>query len=63
MLRKDKVLEKDMSLYDQENIKELGHLHLVFKLKIENFEDQIYEDNREIEKYYFDPFNSNDYEI
>lgn len=39
MLRKDKMLEKDMSLYDQENIKELGHLHLVFKLKIENFED------------------------
>jgi len=35
----------------------------VFKLKIENFEDQVYEDVREIEKYYFDPFNKNEYEI
>jgi uncharacterized protein YacL (UPF0231 family) len=45
MLRRDKVLEKDMSLYDQDSLKEMGHLHLVFKLRIENFEDQIYEDN------------------
>lgn len=41
----------------------MGHLSLVFKLKIENFEDQIYEDVREIEKYYFDPFTSSDHEI
>eukprot|EP00347_Sterkiella_histriomuscorum_P020316 403338277 len=63
MLRKDKVLEKDMSLYDQDSVKEMGHLNLVFKLRIENFEDQIYEDNREIEKYYYDPFNSNEYDV
>ncbi|CDW82949.1 UNKNOWN [Stylonychia lemnae] len=63
MLRKDKVLEKDMSLYDQDSVKEMGHLNLVFKLRIDNFEDQIYEDNREIEKVYYDPFNSNEYEI
>lgn len=56
MMRRDKVIEKEMSLYDQDSIKEMGHLNLVYKLKIENFEDQIYEDNREIEKYYFDPF-------
>lgn len=41
----------------------MGHLNLVFKLKIENFEDQIYEDVREIEKYYFDPFNENEHDI
>ena len=41
----------------------MGHLSLVFKLKIKNFEDQIYEDVREIEKYYFDPFTSSDHEI
>jgi hypothetical protein len=41
----------------------MGHLSLVYKLKIENFEDQIYEDNREIEKHYFDPFQKNEYEI
>lgn len=63
MLRRDKVLEKDMTLFDQDSVKELGHLALVFKLKIENFEDQIYEDNREIEKHYFDPFVKDNYEI
>jgi hypothetical protein len=41
----------------------MGHLHLVFKLKVENFEDQIYEDVREIEKFYYDPFNNDDFEI
>lgn len=62
-MRRDKVIEKEMSLYDQDSIKEMGHLSLVYKLKIENFEDQIFEDNREIEKHYFDPFVNNDYEV
>lgn len=41
----------------------MGHLHLVFKLRIDNFEDQIYEDNREIEKHYYDPFVTDEFEI
>ncbi len=41
----------------------MGHLNLVYKLKVENFEDQIYEDNREIEKHYYDPFNTDPFEI
>lgn len=52
-----------MSLYDQDSVKEMGHLNLIYKLKIENFEDIIYEDNREIEKHYYDPFVTNDYEV
>lgn len=63
MLRRNKVLEKDMNLYDQDSINEMGHLSLVYKLKIENFEDQVYEDVREIEKYYYDPFNNNEHDI
>ena len=52
-----------MMLYDQDSVKELGHLNLVYKLKIENFEDSVYEDNREIEKHYYDPFNNDPFEI
>lgn len=63
MLRKSQVLEKEMKLMDSDSIKEMGSLNLVFKLKIDNFEDQVYEDVREIEKYYYDPFNKNEYEI
>lgn len=63
MLRKNKVVDKEMILYDQDSIKEMGRLSLVYKLKIENFEDQIYEDVREIEKYYYDPFNNNESDI
>jgi hypothetical protein len=63
MMRKHKVLEKDMKLYDAEGVQEMGHMALLFKLKIESFEDQVYEDVREVEKYYYDPFNTDGYEI
>ena len=35
---------------------ELGRITLEYQLNMESMEDIIYEDNREIEKIYFDPF-------
>jgi len=35
-----------MMLYDADGVKEMGHISLVYKLKIQNFEDQVYEDVR-----------------
>jgi hypothetical protein len=37
-------------------IEELGRITCTYKLEIESLEDQIYEDNRQLEKCYFDPF-------
>jgi hypothetical protein len=39
-----------------EGINELGRITVNYKLEIENLEDIIYEDNRTLEKDYFDPF-------
>ena len=37
-------------------INELGRITLTYKLEVEALEDLIYEDNRALEKEYFDPF-------
>jgi hypothetical protein len=37
-------------------IEELGRITCTYKLEIESLEDVIYEENRELEKCYFDPF-------
>ena len=37
-------------------INELGRITLNYKLEVEALEDLIYEDNRALEKEYFDPF-------
>jgi hypothetical protein len=37
-------------------IEELGRISCTYKLEIESLEDIIYEENRELEKCYFDPF-------
>ena len=37
-------------------IDELGRITCTYKLEIESLEDVIYEENRELEKCYFDPF-------
>jgi len=37
-------------------INELGRISLTYKLEMEALEDIIYEDNRSLEKDYFDPF-------
>ena len=49
-LRRNRVLEESMVLLDPENNLEKGRVTLVYKLKVEELEDQIYEDVREIEK-------------
>ena len=37
-------------------IEELGRISCTYRLEIESLEDIIYEENRELEKCYFDPF-------
>lgn len=56
MLRRNSVLEKEFLLVDNDNVKENGRLTMAFRLKIEELEDKVYEDVREVEKVYFDPF-------
>ena len=38
-LRRKEVLEQEMKLFDADNIKELGSITLIYKLKIDTFED------------------------
>ena len=37
-------------------VNELGRITVTYKLEMEALEDLIYEDNRALEKEYFDPF-------
>ncbi len=37
-------------------IEELGRISCTYRLEIESLEDIIYEENRELEKCYFDPY-------
>ncbi|CAI2366387.1 unnamed protein product [Moneuplotes crassus] len=62
-MRRDKVIEETMILLDPDNNLEIGRVSLVWKLTVEELEDRIYEDVREIEKVYYDQFTSDEGEI
>jgi hypothetical protein len=51
-------IQKTLRLVDTSSggMDELGRITLEYQLNMESMEDIIYEDNREIEKIYFDPF-------
>jgi len=59
-LRRDNILEETLILVDPDNNLEVGRVSLVYKLKVEELEDKIYEDVREIEKVYYDPFEADE---
>ena len=50
-MRRSKVLEETLILVDPDNNLEVGRITIVYKLKLEELEDRIYEDVREIEKF------------
>jgi hypothetical protein len=57
MLRKHKWVENNLSLHHPEFInKETGHLSLKLSLKSISIDSKVYEDNKEIEECFFDPF-------
>lgn len=62
-MRRNRVLEETLILLDSDSNLEVGRITLVFKLKVEELEDKIYEDVREIEKVYYDPFQTEDIEV
>ncbi|TNV85137.1 hypothetical protein FGO68_gene5346 [Halteria grandinella] len=53
---KDKVEKREDIMYDQAGAEEQGRITCSYSLLIEGLDDLIYEDNREIEKVYFDTF-------
>ena len=59
-MRRSKVLEETLILVDPDNNLEVGRITIVYKLKLEELEDRIYEDVREIEKVYYDPFEGSE---
>ena len=62
-LRRNRVLEETLIFLDPDNNLEVGRITLVYKLKVEELEDKIYEDVREIEKVYYDPFETDEGEV
>ena len=67
-MRKKKVVEETLKFTttperDQIEGYEIGQMTVYFKLQIEELEDKIYEDVREIEKIYYDPFQNDEAEI
>jgi chromosome segregation ATPase len=65
-LRRDKVVEETLILVDPDDSSqslEVGRVSLAYKLTVEELEDKIYEDVREIEKNYYDPFTTDESEI
>ena len=62
-LRRNKVLEETLIFLDPDNNLEVGRITLIYKLKVEELEDKIYEDVREIEKVYYDPFETEEGEV
>lgn len=62
-LRRDKVIEETLILADSDNNLEVGRVTMAFKLQVEELEDKIYEDVREIEKVYYDPFETDEGEV
>jgi hypothetical protein len=61
-MRRNKVIEETFEFQDTEN-HEVGRITMYFKLQIEGLEDRVYEDVREIEKSYYDPFVTDEAEI
>ncbi|TNV85113.1 hypothetical protein FGO68_gene6217 [Halteria grandinella] len=53
---RDKVEKREDIMYDQAGAEEQGRITCSYSLLIEGLDDLIYEDNREIEKVYFDTF-------
>lgn len=62
-MRRNKVIDETFKFMDADNVVEVGQITMYFKLQIEGLEDRIYEDVREIEKVYYDPFEQDDGEI
>ena len=63
-LRSKKFVETDRRLIHPEiNKKETGHIFFKLKCKSETLDAKIYEDNKEIEKNYYDPFLTDKKEI
>ena len=58
------MVEETFKFMDsKENEDEVGQITMWLKLKIQDLEDRIYEDVREIEKIYYDPFVTDEAEI
>ena len=67
-MRRNKVIEETLIFQtaperDQTQGEEIGRITLYFKLEICELEDKIYEDVREIEKVYYDPFETDEAEV
>jgi hypothetical protein len=52
----NKVERREDLLVDMTGVEELGRITCSYSLLIESLDDIIYEDNRELEKAFFDPF-------
>ena len=63
-IRKNKFVESDIKLIHPEiRGKESGHIFFKISCKSQTLDNKIYEDNKEIEKAYYDPFEQNKEEI
>jgi len=62
-MRRNRIIEETLVLLDPDNNLEVGRVTLIFKLTVEELEDKIYEDVREIEKVYYDPFAMDEDEV
>ena len=62
-LKRNRVLKKTLIFLDHDNNLEVGRITLVYKLKVEELEDKIYEDVSKIEKVYYDPFETDEGEV
>ena len=64
LLRKSKFVETDVRLIHPEvRLKETGHVFFKISTKSQTLDTKIYEDNKEIEKVYYDPFEKNKQKI
>lgn len=64
LLRKSKFVETDVRLIHPEvRLKETGHVFFKISIKSQTLDTKIYEDNKEIEKVYYDPFEKDKQKI
>lgn len=64
LLRKSKFVETDVRLIHPEvRLKETGHAFFKISTKSQTLDTKIYEDNKEIEKVYYDPFEKDKQKI
>lgn len=64
LLRKSKFVETDVRLIHPEvRLKETGHVFFKISTKSQTLDTKIYEDNKEIEKVYYDPFEKDKQKI